>query len=68
MKSLGTTKSDDLEEPSMIEVETRSVVKDELLLPTTTMRSSRTPEPSHLAIWFKGLLIQSLEPMDGIHF
>ena len=35
MKSLGTTKSDDLEEPSMIEVETRSVVKDELLLPTT---------------------------------
>ena len=35
MKSLGTTKSDDLEDPSMIEVETRAVVKDELLLPTT---------------------------------
>lgn len=33
MKSLGATKSDQLEEPSMIEAETRSVVKDELLLP-----------------------------------
>ena len=34
MKSLGATKSDELEEPAMIEAETRSVVKDELLLPT----------------------------------
>lgn len=34
MKSLGATKSDELEEPTMIEAETRSVVKDELLLPT----------------------------------
>ncbi|MBC03523.1 MAG: DNA recombination protein RmuC [Phycisphaerae bacterium] len=40
MKTLGTTKSDDLDEPSMIEVETRSVVKDELLLPNSSDRTS----------------------------
>ncbi len=38
MKTLGTTKSDELEEPSVIEVETRAVVKDELLLPATKDR------------------------------
>ena len=33
MKTLGTTKSDDISDPPMIEIEPRSIVKDELLLP-----------------------------------
>ena len=34
MKSLGTTKNDAISDPPMIEIEPRSIVKDELLLPS----------------------------------
>ncbi len=39
MKSLGTTKSDSMDDPPMIEVEPRTIVKDELLLPAETGES-----------------------------